>query len=331
MTQPKCPALLFLVVLLAPGAWGQPAPKPLGRMVDLGGHRLHLYCTGHGSPTVIVEMGFEEYSFDWKFVQDRVAKFTRICTYDRAGYAWSDPGPLPRTFAQINFELRAALEKTGEHDPYILVGHSYGGGVVRNFALTYPKLVSGLVFVDIVSENQRIQMGPKNTGLISDYATHKPIPEPHLVMNATDRVEPPKVELEKPTIEPPFDKLPPEAQQLHLWAQAKIEMQMAANSEREWSSEYMANWRAKSQAGTLGQLQLIVLTRTDGGFGDDLDIPAAQLEQQRKQAHADLAKLSTRGSLVSVPSGHNMQVEAPDVVVGAVHELVNSTRKASKR
>jgi pimeloyl-ACP methyl ester carboxylesterase len=314
---------LIVSLLLAPLALSaQTSPAPIGKMVDLGGHRLHLHCTGRGAPTVVVEMGFEEYSFDWVLVQDAVAKFTRICTYDRAGYAWSDPGPLPRTFAQINLELRTALEKTGELGPYILVGHSYGGGVVRNFAFTYPKQTAGLVFVDIVSENQRIQMGPKNTGLISDYATHKPIPEPHLAMTAQDHVAPPKVELEKPTIEPPFDKLPQDVQNLHLWAQSKTEMQMAAMSEREWSAELMANWRAKPQAGTLGAVPLIVLTRADGGFGNDLDLPAAELEKQRKQAQADLAKLSTRGKFVTVPSGHNMQVEAPDAVVKAIQEMI---------
>jgi hypothetical protein len=165
-------------------------------------------------------------------------------------------------------------------------------------------------------------MGPKNTGLISDSATHKPIPEPHLAMTAKDRVEPPKVELEKPTIEPPFDKLPQETQKLHLWAEGRIEMQMAAMSEREWSAEYMAKWRAVRQAGTLGALPLIVLTRAEGGFGNDLDVPAAKLEQQRKQAQSDLSKLSTRGKFVLVPSGHNMQVEAPDVVVQSIKEVI---------
>ena len=317
---------LFLCLLLPLVLGAQDNPAPIGKMVDLGGHRLHLDCTGRGSPTVVIEMGFEEFSFDWMLVQDAVSKFTRICTYDRAGYAWSDPGPLPRSYAQINLELKTALEKAGERGPYVLVGHSYGGGPVRNFALAYPKQTAGLVFVDIVSENQRIQMGPKNTGLISDYATHKPIPEPHLAMTAKDHVEPPKMEMEKPSLEPPFDKLPPNAQRLHLWAVARIEMQMAAMSEREWSAETMALWRTKSQVGSLGKLPLIVLTRENGGFGNDLDRPVAELEQQRKQAQADLAKLSTRGKLVLVPSGHNMQIEAPDAVVKAIQEVIAESK-----
>ena len=317
---------LLLCLLLPLFLGAQDNPAPIGKMVDLGGRRLHLACTGRGSPTVVTEMGFEEFSFDWTLVQDAVSKFTRICTYDRAGYAWSDPGPLPRSYAQINLELKTALEKTGERGPYVLVGHSYGGGPVRNFALAYPKQTAGLVFVDIVGENQRIQMGPKNTGLISDYATHKPIPEPHLAMTAADHVEPPKMEMEKPSLEPPFDKLPPDAQKLHLWAVARIEMQMAAMSEREWSAETMAIWRTKSQVGSLGKLPLIVLTRENGGFGDDLDRPAAELEQKRKQAQADLAKLSTRGKLVLVPSGHNMQIESPDAVVKAIQEVIAESK-----
>ncbi len=102
-------------------------------MIDLGGHRLHFTCLGHGSPTVVIESGFDEYSFDWILVQLKVSAFTRVCAYDRAGYAWSDPGPKPRTFAQINLELRDALAKLGEKPPFILVGHSFGGPVVKKF------------------------------------------------------------------------------------------------------------------------------------------------------------------------------------------------------
>ena len=108
-----------------------PAPAPPGKLVDLGGHKLHVYCTGRGEPTVVVENGLGDFSFDWTLVQSRVSRFTRICTYDRGGYAWSDPGPKPRTFAQLNLELHDALAKLGEHGPFVLVGHSFGGPVVQ--------------------------------------------------------------------------------------------------------------------------------------------------------------------------------------------------------
>ena len=105
----------FVVLAIAVACWGE-APAPPGKLVELGGHRLHVNCSGKGSPTVVVENGLGDFSFDWVLVQSRVSRFTRICTYDRAGYAWSDPGPKPRTFAQLNLELRDALAKLGEHE-----------------------------------------------------------------------------------------------------------------------------------------------------------------------------------------------------------------------
>src|SRR5262249_14104378 len=129
-----CLAMVLATPVCMSYSFAQPAPRAPGELVDLGGHRLHVHCMGKGRPTVVVENGLGDFSFDWSLVQLRVKRFERICTYDRAGYAWSDPGPKPRTFAQVNLELHDALAKLGESGPYVLVGHSYGGPVVRNFA-----------------------------------------------------------------------------------------------------------------------------------------------------------------------------------------------------
>jgi pimeloyl-ACP methyl ester carboxylesterase len=302
-------------------------PKPLGQMVDLDGHRLHVNCSGHGTPTVVIENGFDEYSFDWIFVQSQVAEFTRVCTYDRAGYAWSEAGPKPRTFAQINLELRDALAKLGENSPFVLVGHSFGGPVVRSFALTYPKLVAGMVFVDAASEKQRYTMQKKAISL-RDGATGKAIPEPREEMLASDRPKPlASLPPAAATVDAPFDRLPVEIQKLHMWADSQPAMYDAEESERTWSPEYFKHWYETSQAGSLGSIPLIALMRAEGGFGNDLDISVAQLETERKQAHAHLAALSTRGKLQVVHSGHNMQVEAPATVSQAIQEVITVTRK----
>src|SRR3984893_14217840 len=154
-------------------------PKPPGKLVDLGGHRLHVNCTGKGGPTVVVENGLGDFSFDWVLVQSRVSRFTRICTYDRAGYAWSDPGPQPRTFAQLNLELHDALAKLKEQGPFLLVGHSFGGPVVRNFALMYPHDVAGIVFVDAAHEGMRVGVGGRATIRLGEDAKGRSIPPPH--------------------------------------------------------------------------------------------------------------------------------------------------------
>src|ERR1700734_3440979 len=108
--------ILFTLVAFCSAAFSD--PRPIGQLVDIGGRKLHIHCMGGGSPTVVVENGGAAFSFDWDLVQPQVARLTRICTYDRAGYAWSDPGPKPRTFAQLNLELRDALAKIGERGPF---------------------------------------------------------------------------------------------------------------------------------------------------------------------------------------------------------------------
>jgi pimeloyl-ACP methyl ester carboxylesterase len=322
-------ASVFLLLLLrAPsGAQDTGAPIPPGKMVPLGAHRIHLDCRGQGSPTVVIENGFDEFSVDWVLVQQRVAKTTRICTYDRAGYAWSDPGPKPRTYAQINLELHEVLRVAGEHAPFILVGHSFGGPVVRNYALTYPREVAGIVLAESVSENQRIQVG-KQAVYIADWAKGRKIPEPRKLANPGDRPRDLPEAGEPGKIDPPYDRLPPEYQRMHLWAMAQEPIREdAANSERDWSPEYMAQWRKKSQDGSLGNIPLIVLTRAEGGYGNDLDVPAAQMEAERKQAQAALAKLSKQGKQIVVQSGHDLQVEAPVAVAAAVEEIVRRGKK----
>lgn len=309
-------------------------PKPPGRLVDLGGHRLHVNCTGKGSPAVVVESGLGDFSFDWILVQDRVSGFTRICTYDRAGYAWSDPGPKPRTLSQLNLELRDALSKLRERGPFVLVGHSYGGPVVRNFATTYPHEVAGIVLVDASFEGQRVGIGGKAMMRLGDGARGRSIPPPHEDMKESDRpvvqTKTPLPQAQQP-LDPMYKVLPPAGQKLQLWAQSLPEIEDAENSQREWSGEYFAKWLATPQTGTLGAIPLIVLTRAEGGYSEgDYDIPAAQLEQERKEGQAKLALLSANSRQVIVHSGHNMDLEAPDDVTAAIREVFEAVRHRGK-
>jgi pimeloyl-ACP methyl ester carboxylesterase len=124
-----------------------------GQLVPSDGTRLNLYCTGRGSPTVVFDSGWEDWAPVWTIVQPEVAKWTRACSYDRAGAGFSDPGPMPRTSVRIADELRRALHNARIRGPYILVGHAFGGDNVRTFAARYPTEVAGLVLVeaDVVS------------------------------------------------------------------------------------------------------------------------------------------------------------------------------------
>lgn len=321
-----------LVVMGASAAEPATRPQPSGKLVDLGGHKLHVNCTGKGSPTVVVENGLGDFSFDWILVQTKVAVFTRICTYDRAGYAWSDPGPKPRTFAQINLELRDALAKLGEKGPFVLVGHSYGGPVIRNFTMTYPEDVAAMVLVDSAQEGLRVGIGGKATMRLGEDAKGKSIPAPHENMRDSDRPAthadstPPA----QPSLDAMYNVLPPSEQKMQSWAQSLSEIEDAESSQREWSAEYFAKWLAAPEAGTLGGIPLLVLTRAEGGYDNDLDVPAAQLEKERKEGQAKLAHFSTNSKQIVVYAGHNMELEKPDDVTAAIRQVVEAVRHHAK-
>ena len=151
---------LFTGTLAAPALAQESAkievPPPIGRMVDIGGYRLHLNCVGKGQPTVVLSIGAGGFSTDWALVQPKVAAFTRVCSYDRNGAAWSDLGPKPRTMDQEAFDLHRLLDAAGERRPYVVVGQSIGGMVVRIFAEEYRNDVAAVVLVDAYSEDAQL-------------------------------------------------------------------------------------------------------------------------------------------------------------------------------
>jgi len=126
-----------------------------GKSIDIGGFRLNLNCTGSARPTVILESGLGVSSLGWINVQPEIGKYARVCSYDRAGYGWSERGKEPRTALQIVKELKALLEAANEEGPYILVGPSFGGFIVRVFTGQYPADVAGMILVEASHEDQR--------------------------------------------------------------------------------------------------------------------------------------------------------------------------------
>lgn len=125
-----------------------------GERIDIGGFRLQLDCLGHGQAIVILDAGIGGSASDWRYVQQGLASAARVCTYDRAGYGGSDPGPPPRTSSRLASELRSLLARAPLAGPYIVVGHSFGGYNVRLFASMFPDDTRGIVLVDAPHEGQ---------------------------------------------------------------------------------------------------------------------------------------------------------------------------------
>ena len=145
---------------------------PIGKLVDVGGYRLHIHSAGKGGPAVVLDAGLGGTSLGWSLVQSEVATFTRVYSYDRAGYAWSDESPSKRISHNLAEELHTLLLKANIPGPYILVGHSFGGCNVLMFADMYPEETLGVILVDSVQEEmlQELPMPPQ--GIFNRLMSH---------------------------------------------------------------------------------------------------------------------------------------------------------------
>lgn len=332
-------ASVLASVSVAAGAQGSPDAPPVprpGHLVDVGGWRLHLNCTGEAHPerpTVILEAGLGDFSVEWSLVQPGVARFARVCSYDRAGDGWSELGPHPRTFRQIVYELHTLLERGGEQPPYVLVGHSYGGWLVRLYQATYPSEVVGMVLVE-AGANDPWRMLPDGRLVRSaDLATGRPIPPVRTSdpLRISDIPQPALAQMRagltdasRRANDPPRDRLPLDAQRMRTWALGRVGHVAAAVNPFE--HEELAALRAE-RARTehpLGDLPLVVITR---GMAEEKGPDGAALEEEHRKDHATLAELSRRGKLmVAARSGHHIQLEEPDLIVSAIREVVVAAR-----
>ena len=155
----RAAALTALLLSLPPAVAAQ-APAAPGRLIDIGGYSLHLHCIGIGAPTVVLDSGTGGFSLEWTEVQQALSPRHRVCAYDRAGYGWSEFGPLPRTSKRIAAELRRLLANSRTPGPYVLVGHSFGGYTAQYFARAYPRQTAAIVLLDS-SHPEQIQRMPK--------------------------------------------------------------------------------------------------------------------------------------------------------------------------
>lgn len=329
--------LLTLANVLAQSESTPPPFPPPGKLIDVGGWRLHLNCTGEArasQPTVILEAGSGDFSVEWSLVQPGVARFARVCSYDRAGDGWSDLGPHPRTFHQIVYELHTLLDKAGVKPPLVLVGHSYGGWLVRLYASTYPAEVAGMVLVEAGADNPWRMMPDGKLVRSADLATGRPlsavkVSSPLRVSDippgALSQMRAGLQEAAKHANEPPRDKLPSDAQRMRTWALAQLGHVAAAVNpfEHEELAGLRAE-RAKSEH-SLGDMPLIVLTR---GISERDGPDGEAFAAEHRRDHAALAAMSRNGKLViAAHSSHHVQLDEPELVIKSIREVLAAVRK----
>ena len=284
-------------------------PAPAGQLIDIGGRRLHLLCSGSGSPTVVLVAGGGAFSIDWALVQQKVALSRGVCSYDRAGLAWSDGGPADETVEQTVSDLHALLHSGGERGPFTLVGASIGGIYIRAYQRQFPSEVTGLVFSN---SSNRVGLAANGVnGLLWNLSEDQ-------IRSAFPL---PRVSNPAPTHEgDPFDRLPVDLQatrlqfDIRLWEQARSTPPGPA-SMLSWRKEFLREFdETESGPPPLGPLPIVVLT------SEPLIADAAH--RTRDGAAARLAFLSTNTTfVVARGSGHEIHLYQPDSVVRAIDSI----------
>jgi len=316
--------LVLLLLVLGTGIAGAIAKSNLaklhpapGRLVDVGGYKLHINCTGQGSPTVILEAGWADFSATWAYVQPEIAKTTRVCSYDRAGHGWSEPSPYPRTAIRRVKELHTLLINARVQGPYVLVGHSLGGMLVRVYAHNYPDEVVGMVLLDSAHEEQYIRLpGAKNSisELVRQFRMLAVLSSTGFMALAPQAI--------------PNQGLPDEVLPQYKVIWATTGFFKAAAAEMSAMEESTAEVRAM-RITSFGSLPLSVLSAGIYYPTPSLsDTENQQFQSEWQTLQTELVALSSDSKqVIAEQSGHTIQFDQPDLVVDAVREMVAQLQK----
>jgi pimeloyl-ACP methyl ester carboxylesterase len=316
------PPLLFLTVLAGQAQQARLARAypPLGEMVTVGEHRLHVMTAGDG-PTVVFENGPGGMGLDWSLVASEVAQSAMAVSYDRAGLGWSEPAGGTRDILTLVEELRLMLDSIQAPPPYVLVGHSYGGLIVRAFAFTYPEKVAGLVLVDAAHEDQldyypeeyaakARSMGQMMARLRGVYRIAVGSGIPALFSSAESA--------------PGAGYLPGEVVAARH-AATVMDSSHATASTDEMASLLASLEQVRDLRKPLGDVPVRVVSHgrppgREAGVppGLEAEVEAAWLQMQH-----DLLMISNNSGLVIAEgSGHDIHLERPDVVIDAIAEII---------
>lgn len=282
--------------------------KAPGRLVEVEpGRTMHLYCTGSGTPTVVLEAGLGDFGLSsWRFVQPQLSALSRTCSYDRAGTGWSDPprvSPMPT--AMVN-DLHTLLAKSGEPGPYVIVGHSLGGPLARHYAVHYPAEVLGLVLVDGSHEDQITRM--KGMPAWADWII-KIIPALHY--SGIDRVAQTAT-----------------ADTLDAVSVARETTDNAMHNTAQIGA-MLPQWFAEvgRDAKPFGDLPITALTAGKMSVPGVTPEVAKSLHDEWVAMHKEIVARTSRGRwILAEQSTHYIQKDQPDLVIQAVREMLDTVR-----
>ncbi len=273
-----------------------------GILINIGTHQLHIHCTGTGTPTVIIDSGLGGFSLEWWRIQKTLSGYVKVCSYDRAGYGWSNPGPSPRTTKRIAEELRVLLKTAHIPGPYILVGHSFGGFNIRYFASQNPDLVAGMVLIDS-SHPRQFERFPA------------PKPKPRIIWKKNI-----KYAITKPVMPANYpEQVKTKGYQLMATHKARIAYLQESNRFKLSAKQVLAE-------DYLPDIPLTILSRgkrvwPENELGDELEMIWDELQD-------DLALLTSQTlHLRAKQSGHLIHLDQPELVTTAILKTVSNVKK----
>ncbi len=281
-----------------------------GKLFDVGGYKMHIVCVGEGEPATILESGLGDSYLSWRKVQAQIAQFSRVCSYDRAGLGYSDSSSRrPRTSKVMAEELHALLRAANIAPPYILVGHSLGGLNVRVFTRLYRNEVAGMVLVDSSHPDQEKRFPPELKNMEGTWLREAEFLEFSMPFGIPRLLGLCDEDAAQRAAECNFHSAREDVAELNAFAESAAETAVT---------------------GSLGDLPLAVLSHDPDKPSSELPPDLATLTNTVwEKMQEELAQLSTRGTqAVAKNSAHYIQIDRPDVVVDAVHKVMEQARAA---
>ena len=316
-------AVALVLLALSPVVVQQTTLPPApGRLIEVtGGRKLHVHCTGQGSPTVVFEAGASSFAIDFALVQPEVAKTNRVCSYDRAGHGWSDARGQVDTAARIVSDFHAAFGAAGEKPPYVLVGASMGAIYARVYQLDHPDAVAGFVLVDPATEDRLFTMYRRTATAIAELSSEQLAS----TLPASGTFPVPR---RKPQVGAPFDKLPPDLYKLRIeFDQRRIDA-LPASVTADGVREIQEGQRAalarvfesrRNESNPFVRVPVVVLTR-----GRDMSNGLVE-------NHAALARLARNSRhTVVADAGHEVHLFTPAAVVQAIADVATAVAKKTQ-
>jgi pimeloyl-ACP methyl ester carboxylesterase len=305
---------------------------PPGRLVEVNGRRLHLRIMGGGWPVVILESGITASSLSWSGLQPLLARHTTVCSYDRPGLAWSDSSATPTTPAALAGQLHALLDRAGLQGPFVLVGHSFGGLIVRAFAAQFPRETAGLVLLDALHHGEWLEPSARQRRMVRGGVLFSRI---GVVLTGIGVVRLCLALLSRGARKAPRAVL----KSFGKGATALVERILGEVTKLppEVLPAIRAHWSRPKSFATMARY-LAALPRSSAEFSEVRPLPpvplivlSAECRDEQLAAQKELASLCSGGEHRVIPGcGHWVHLDRPEAVVQAVKQIVKQVRTAQR-